>query len=60
MKLYTGLHLDIDRVFVDNSTITGLRKGGLLVNDTEAMTKEEIKKERGLVRAKYGLSNSEV
>lgn len=36
-----GLHIDIDRIQQENAGKTGYRKGGLLVNRGDILTKEE-------------------
>ena len=54
-----GLHLDLEKVFMDNAAKTGpqyVRKGGLLINDGDNPTKAVVMRKREENKRKYGLN----
>lgn len=54
-----GLHLDLERIFLDNRQKIGsnvLRKAGLIINDGDNPTKAQVNSKRDKNRKKYGLS----
>ena len=57
---YLGLHLDLKRIQADNKTKHGVRKHGLLVNDGDKLTTEDLVEKRRLNREKYGLTQEQI
>ena len=57
---YLGLHVDIKRIQADNKSKPGVRKHGLLVNDGDKLTREDLEQKRQLNEEKYGLSDEQI
>lgn len=58
MAGFLGLHVDIDKVFVDNMKKQGLRKyGTVLINEGDKLTPDKKEELKILNRQRYGLSD---
>eukprot|EP00347_Sterkiella_histriomuscorum_P017240 403350146 len=57
---FMGLHVDIDKIALDNRRKNGIRKMGFLVNQGGKLTPEEKAHYQEINRQKYGLSPEEV
>lgn len=53
---FMGLHVDIERIFFDNSSKKGFRKFGCLINTGDKLTPEIKQKLLKINQEKYGLS----
>ena len=51
-----GLHLNLDAIRERNEKLPGVRKGGLLVNEGDKLTREEIELKKQENQKKFGLT----
>ena len=57
---FLGLHLDIDAIKRKNETSFGTKKHGILVNEGDKLTREDLEEKKRKNQARFGLTAEQV